>query len=154
MYRPGWILGAVLLVMITVPASSAGAHRWDGAFSVRSGPPGTVVTVFKAHKVVWNPIGLDDIGTVERPKQPTLTLLERDRPKRNVRFRVPAVPPGTYTVAAYDGSERGTHYTWTVLRVTRPGLAETGPPFSLGLWGVALLVGGFLLVCTSRLWQG
>jgi hypothetical protein len=144
---------ATLITLIVLAPAVALAHRWDGAFSVRSGPPGTVVTVFRAYKVVWNPIGLSALGTVERPKQLTLTLIDRDRPKRNVRFRVPAVPPSTYTVAAYDGSEGGAHYTWTVFRVTRPGLAETGGPFWVGLWGVALLVWGLVLVRTSRFWQ-
>lgn len=139
-----------LMTLIVLLPSTALAHRQDGAFSVRSGPPGTMVTVFRAQKVVWNPIGLDNLGTVEHRKQPTLTLLDLDRPKRTVRFRVPAVPPGRYTVQAYDGSEGGSHYIWTVFTVTPGLLAETGEAFWLGLWGTALLFGGFLSIGASR----
>jgi hypothetical protein len=35
------------------------------------------------------------------------------------RSRVPRVPPGTYPVVMYDGSEGGTHYVWELIRVRR-----------------------------------
>jgi hypothetical protein len=149
-HRLAAVVGTTMLLVVTASASPAGAHRWNGAFHPRAGSPGTIVTVWRAYKVDWNP-DVDSLGSIYHPRLPTLVLVERSRPVRDLQFRIPDVPAGRYTVIAYDGSEGGSHYLWTNFRVTRPSLATTGIGLGwLTLSGLTLLALGLSLLIGAR----
>ena len=157
-----WLsLAAGLLLMEPTVAL---AHRFDGGFSVRSGPPGTQVTFDgPIWKVEWNPF-IAGIGPpLFRESDPTLTLVRTTpcrtdqfgktvcRARSDVSFRIPRVRPGRYIVAAYDSSEAHNHYNWTIFRVTSPSeLPNTGPPALYQPLALELLIVGWVLVRMSR----
>jgi hypothetical protein len=134
-------LGACTPLML---APSAVAHRCDSCFTKRSGPPGTTVVITRAYRVIWNGAEVTPQGPSVgpyHPHRPSPTLLDLVKPKRHARIRIPDVPPGVYSLIAYDGSEAGTHYIWTTFRV-RPSstsLASTGGSF-LGVSAATLVL--------------
>ena len=64
------------------------------------------------------PYGPRDLWLAHRPGQKARRLYRSARPRRHT-FRVPDVRAGRYAIAIFDGSEGGSHYTWTYFRVRR-----------------------------------
>lgn len=64
-------------------------------------------------------------------------------------MRVPDVPPDRYLVALFDGSEGGTHYTWSYLNVEASGHANGNVVALVTVASVsalsALAAGGWLI---------
>ena len=147
----------VAAVALSLP-SVALAHGPCGppdCLSPTSGPPGTEVTIrdTPAYWVMWNFRGLPQDGALGpnyRQGFRTFDLVKLRRARRDVRFRIPKVPPGPYPVTIFDGSEAGHHYTWALLNVTRD---EGGPRW--GALGGAVLGGALLLVLAygARRWM-
>ena len=149
------VVCALGLMVLAAPPTLA--HRCDGCFNTRSGPPGTVVVIWRAYRVEWNGPEVSPQGPSLGPYHPhrrTLTLLSRSEPRRNLRVRVPDVRPGVYSLIAYDGSEGGEHYMWTTFRVqpsSRKSLAPTGQLVALPVaLGVTLLVLGCVLIRAGK----
>jgi hypothetical protein len=116
---------AIVMVVLLAPAAAL-AHNRCGCLSRISGPPGTQVTIerrgWTAYRVVWNGRGFpghSGLNRLHRRGFRTIELVKLPQPRVGVRFRVPRVPPGTYPVVIYDGSEGGTHYVWALFRVRR-----------------------------------
>jgi hypothetical protein len=128
----------IVLLILLVP-SPAAAHRDDEFFSRHEGPPGTVVVIHRAYRVVWNGFEAPP-GALYHPKRRELTLTEVDRPTRNLEIRIPDVAPGRYALLAYDGSEGGGHITWTVFRVLPGSLPTTGGGFDTTLVRLAAIL--------------
>jgi hypothetical protein len=159
----GVSLAAGLLLAAAGPTVAL-AHRFDGVFSDRSGPPGTQVTVdLRIWKIEWNPFIAGVGPPLFRENNPTLTLTRTTpcrtdqlgntvcRARRDVSFRIPRVRPGRYIVAAYDAGEGHSHYSWTIFRVTpRSELPNTGPPALYLPLAPALLLLGSVFVLMSR----
>lgn len=49
--------------------------------------------------------------------QPAITLGAWQERRSEATVRIPDIPAGRYLVALFDGSEGGTHYTWTYIEV-------------------------------------
>jgi hypothetical protein len=120
--KPSFV--AALAVALAWPAGAAAHGPWH-FLSRSSGPPGSEVTIARttAYRVVWNGRGLPHDGSLRpayRPRAETIELVQSpvEAARRGVRFAVPDVPPGSYPVVVYDGSEGGFHYTWDWFRVT------------------------------------
>lgn len=97
--------------------------RVNGCLSVHEGPPGTIVETrdVSVLRVVFNlwdgrPEGGPD-PSIYHPDLPLLSLREFARPQEGTTFVIPDVPPGTYFIAIFDGSERGKHFTGAPFRV-------------------------------------
>lgn len=119
-------LALAIVLVLLVPAPAFAHNRCD-CLRPMSGPPGTLVTIgpgYTAYRVVWNGRpsrpSVPRLARLYRPNSRTIELVKLPRPRSKVRFRVPRVPPGTYPVVIYDGSEGRTHFVWTVFRVRRP----------------------------------
>lgn len=121
---------------MVLPVQAAVAHGpCSECTSPKRGPAGTTVRVkWTAIKVVWNPTrsqvpyGDDHLWAAHHAREPSLTLFRSTRP-RTSRFRVPDAAPGTYGVAIYDGSEGGTHYTWSYFKIL-PSARDASRPAS------------------------
>jgi hypothetical protein len=139
----------ILLILLTAPP--AAAHRSDEFLSRREGPASTVVVVHRAYRVVWNGFEAPP-GAPYHPQRRELTLIEVQRPVRNLEVQIPNVAPGRYALLAYDGSEGGEHITWTVFRVLPKSLPRTGmngSEVSASTLAVFLLVAELALLSTS-----
>jgi hypothetical protein len=124
-----------------------------------SGPARTDVSIrhTTAYWIIWNgpgdpqdrvlrPVYRSDAKTIELVRcseaPPNSAPILLCPARRNVEFTVPDVPPGTYPVVIYDGSESGGHYTWDFFRVT--GKEETGAHLQ-----IALLAGAAFLLLVA-----
>jgi hypothetical protein len=102
--------------------------------------------------VVWNGGGLPHDGSLRpayRPRAETIELVRHEvrAARRGIRFTVPDVPPGSYPVVIYDGSEAGFHYTWDPFRVTAGDGGANWPPVAGAAAAAAAL---FLVVYGAR----
>jgi hypothetical protein len=127
------IMGAIALCLVAAGAArTAEAHgpcirnvRMQPCLIPNQGPPGTRVTIVGtwAYRVVWNDpttaYFLHSKNPYYRPHARTFVLVRIRRARADVRFRVPKVARGRYTVFIYDGEEVGQHFTWDFFRVTR-----------------------------------
>jgi hypothetical protein len=114
-----------MITFVLFAASPALAHNRCACLSRTSGLVKTELTIslgYTAYRVVWNGRGLPghaDLNGSRRRGVSMIELVHLPQPRSGVRFRVPRVPPGTYPVVIYDGSEGGTHYVWELFRVGR-----------------------------------
>jgi hypothetical protein len=142
------------LALILWTAGAAYAHELCTPVScldLRQGEPGTEVTVdFSTWKIVWNEeLRFAPVGYAHRAEVGPIVLYES--PDRELgsglTFRVPDVPPGTYTVVFYDADEDFQHYFWDRFTVVRA-------PSQQGLLPMAVLIGVVLLVVAALvLWR-
>lgn len=127
MQRRGLGVGIIAALVAAAPAAAHGPCirnvQLQPCLAPSSGPSGTRVTIqgTRAERVVWNdPVSqYNTDGNGYRSGRRTAVLAAAPRPRSGVRFRIPRVTPGRYTVVIYDGAEGGTHYTWAFFRVTR-----------------------------------
>jgi len=74
--------------------------------------------------------------------QPPIPL-GRWRPRqRGASVRAPDIPPGRYLVALFDGSEGGSHYTWSYLTIEANGENRGDLPLNLAALA-AMAIGAF-----------
>lgn len=131
-----------LALCALVPAAPAVSHGPCDCLVPRLGKTESRVRITKttAFKVIFNPTpaqygaAMRDAGYASAydDQAPTAKVVSRPRRqrRRNVRFRVPDVPPGLYLVLIFDGTEGGQHKTWEYYHVL-------GPPATTGAGGAS-----------------
>ena len=122
MRRLASICAVLALAAAAEPASAHGPCD-PGCLTKYAGFPGERVQVHvKSIRAVLNPrrsqipYGPRALWTA-RVRDVGARTLYRSSAARRHSFRVPRVPPGRYVIAIFDGSEGGSHYTWTHFRV-------------------------------------
>lgn len=120
----------------------------EPCLSVRTGEPGTHVTVYRpTWKVVWNAeLTTEPVGYPYKPGVAEWVIMESPSrtPTAGFTFTVPDVRPGTYPVVFFETSENYQHFWWdtfTVVEVLPLG-NDGGDPEPTSRW---LLLGGALI---------
>jgi hypothetical protein len=92
-------------------------------------------------------------------------LREFVQPKETTSFMIPDVPPGTYNIGIFDGSERGKHFTSAPFRVVEAAVQagvpvdpveddhEIWPPLALAATAAFAVGVGIGVLLARRRWR-